>query len=334
MGNPFEPGADELCQACRAAPARTTFSADYDDEDGEPVRLCRACDDRAETGSLRPLEWFNLAALHGPERPPLHGDLYEDDGTAEQPDVPVEDAERYPAPTLEEAARDVERLVDYAMSRHFLYADVKAALAEHDAARVLASLERRTAAGCGTHVMGRAYEICAVLGPAASEWIRRRFEVGAVRMLYPLAEAAARCLPPDEGFQLVLGAVNAVPPSRRRGDALAWFRSRRTLDWIEQNVQRPVTPDWGHLAALSDFSWERAAAWLEQGRPLSLVAVDGLYACEVHHTPMLRELSPRLADPAPLAEMTATLEAYLQRDSAPRVENTVRALLGAWEDRR
>jgi hypothetical protein len=331
MWNPFKPGADETCQACRAAPARTTFSAA--DEDGEPVLLCRACDDRAETRSLRPLEWFNLAALHGPERPPLHDDLYAHDGTAEQPDAPLEDAERYPAPTLEEAARDVERLVDYAMSRHSLDADVEAALAEHEAVRVLASLERRTAARCSAHVLGRAYEICAVLGPAAANWVRRQFDADPAQAIHSLAEAAAKCLPADEGFQLVLGVVDAFPPARRPRDALAWFRSRRTLDWIERNVQRPVTTGWGHLAALSDFSWERAAAWLAGGRPLSLVALDALYGCEVHHSPMLRRLSPRLAHPAPLAEMARTLEAYAQGDSAPRVEDTVHAVLRAWKDR-
>ncbi|HEX8276835.1 MAG TPA: hypothetical protein VF615_29615 [Longimicrobiaceae bacterium] len=323
--------SDELCQACRAVPARTTFLLD---DDLEPARLCLACEDRLETGSLRPLEWFNLAAVFGPEAGPLHDDLYLEDGSADQPLVPVENPERYPAPTLAEVWHDVERLVDYAMTRHFMEPDVEAALAEADAAGVLASVQRRAAPACSPHVLARAYEIAAVLGPVAADWIRRQYGTDPTRVLYDLAKATARCLPQDEGFQLVLGALEAVPAGRRHLGALAWFRSELTLDLIERTAERPAVSGEWELAAVSGFSWNRAAAWLHAGRPLSRLALDALLACEVHQTPLLRELSPRLANPAPREEMARVVEEYLQRDSAPRVENVVRTLLETWSGRR
>ena len=58
MSIPFNP-----CEACRIAPMEC--SVNWDDQE-QPYLLCQQCSQRLLTYSLRPLEWFRLAAVHGP----------------------------------------------------------------------------------------------------------------------------------------------------------------------------------------------------------------------------------------------------------------------------
>lgn len=67
-----------ICQACRRHPVETVLDNEQPDQ---PYRLCLACARRIEMLSLRPLEWFNLAAIHGPAKYLLHDDFYYDSGT-------------------------------------------------------------------------------------------------------------------------------------------------------------------------------------------------------------------------------------------------------------
>ena len=63
--------------------------------------------------------------------------------------------------------------------------------------------------------------------------------------------------------------------------ALNFLRTEKSLDWIEKNTHRMtnISSNWGHVAASSYFTWERAEKWLACGRPLSLIALDSLLFC-------------------------------------------------------
>jgi hypothetical protein len=59
----------------------------------------------------------NLAAKHGSHKYLLRGDFYDRDGIANFPKTEIYSPEVMPAPTLNEAARSLERLVDYCITR-------------------------------------------------------------------------------------------------------------------------------------------------------------------------------------------------------------------------
>jgi hypothetical protein len=127
--------------------------------------------------------------------------------------------------------------------------------------------------------------------------------------------------------------LNVLPLKEKREqcNALAWFRSQQALAWLEQHVQSPIVGQWGHLAALSQISWPWILRWLEQGRPMNLVALDALINCCRHNTTMLKLFAPRLQHPAPLVEMKQRLEAHEAVDQVPRVEQAVRSIIQYWE---
>src|SRR5689334_13173646 len=104
----------DLCEACQSA---LIHSAVDDDDPEQPYLVCASCERRLRARSLRPLEWFNLAAVHGPYKYLLHSDFYDHDGIAEQPQGFVERPERFPAPSLFSVQDNLERLLDYAMTR-------------------------------------------------------------------------------------------------------------------------------------------------------------------------------------------------------------------------
>lgn len=322
-------GGTERCHACQAAPVQRVVAVD---DPGEPgYRICRACRRRLLDYSLRPVEWYNLAARYGPTRALLHDDLYSEKGIAQQPKEFVVDRPLFPAPRLDEVRDDLERLINFRLTRYTTDDATREALAAHDADALLASFDRRLGESVRADLEDVLLDVCAtVLGRKAEAWVRGRWE-GKTSATAALIHAAAKCLPDPEGFDRVVAALAPEPGRPRSWDALQYFRSERTLDWIEQNVERPVTPDWGMLAARSRLTWERAASWLDAGRPMSLVALDGLGFAVARYTAVIGEEPPELAGPMPAREMIDRLSLYARTDPAHRVEITVRAILSHLE---
>lgn len=322
-------GDAERCHACRAAPVQRVVAVD---DLGEPgYRICRACKGRLLEYSLRPLEWYNLAVRYGPTRGLLHDDLYTEDGIAEQPKEFVVDRQLFPAPRLDEVRGDLERLIDYRLSQYRTDDAIRDALAAHDADAMLASFDRRLAESMRADLEDVLLDICAtVLGRKAEAWVRGRWE-GRTGATSQLIRASASCLTHSEAFDRATAGLAAMPERMRPWSALAYFRSEKTLDWIEQNVQRPVTPDWGVLAAQSQLTWERAARWLDAGRPMSLVALDGLVLYTARCIEAAGEQPPELAGPVAAREMIDRLKLYARTDPAHRVETTVRVIVSQLE---
>jgi hypothetical protein len=308
------------CEACRRAQAECTEPSSLAHM---PYRLCPGCQGRLAAGSLRPLEWFNLAAIHGPDEHLLRDEAYWF-GQAMLSEEEVEDADIYPLPKLEQVKGDLERLLDYAVAnRSDLTAKVTEAFAAYPPVQVLQALLRRHELYPSQALELRTLEIAArTLGPVAAGWVRARWAKPNPELLCALGEAAARCLPPEEGYALTRNAVERLPQRqfRKQFMALRWFARTDTLDWIEAHVTRPVSSDWGQLAADSELDWPRAARWLEQGRPLSLVALDGLV-----HSP----LSDTATD-TEVEEMIDALLRYLARDPVHRVKAAVLAIIQRW----
>jgi hypothetical protein len=309
-----------ICEACRE---RRTVEVIGNEESDEPYRVCGECGERLRQRALRPLEWFNLAAKHGPDKYLLHDDFYDQDGTAQQAEYCSLGDMR--APTLDEAARSLARLVDYCITRWWLGTPEYNAFRMFPGEAVLEELKGRAATG-NRHVLEVTLTLCAnVLEHAAAPWVRAQYaRARDDNVLFSWAEAAARCLPQPEGLHKTLDTLRAYTGRELRAhkDALLWFRSPAVLDWIEIHAPRTnVTNDWGRLAALSELSWNRVDAWLLGGRPLSLIALDALteFIARPGQAPIVTELKPGLKECPDRLTLTQALQACMAADTSPRV---------------
>jgi hypothetical protein len=311
-----------LCQACRQRPVAEEVG---DDDPLEPYRVCRECSDRLRRRALRPIEWFNLAAVHGWNKFLLHDDFYDQDGSAGQPDITNYATEGMHAPTLELCAKSLERLIDYCITRWRLGAVEFEAFRPFATSAVLAGLQQRAEAG-NRHVVKATLEVCAnAVGSSAAPWVRAQFE-RACRddALFAWAEAAAKCLPEPEGLHKTIDALRPFHGRdlQDRMAALSWFRSREVLDWIETNAPlKNVYATWGQVASLSDLYWIRVQEWLASRRPLSLVALDALasFIPRQGRAPIVNLINPALEGCPDRSMIERALRVYATEDDAPRV---------------
>lgn len=310
------------CEACRQAEAECTVASGLPHL---PYRLCPDCRHRLETWSLRPLEWFHLAAIHGPGEHLLDDEAYWF-GQAILVDEEIPDAELYPVPQLEEVQDDLDRLIEYAVA-HFeddMAPPVVQAFGRYSPERVIGALEHRLEVYPSPILEKRALQIAArALGLAAAGWLRSRWAQPDLEQFGEWAKAAASCLPRDEGYARVMEALAQLPPQElsKQFMALQPFAGPDVLDWIETHVTRPVVRGWGRLAAESEIDWPRAEKWLELGRPLSLVALDALFQCDLTED----------TEEAEAEEVVDALLRYLARDPVPRVRKTVVAIMESWK---
>jgi hypothetical protein len=323
----------DVCPSCRSARFEQTLESTYPQR---PYRLCNACATRLTAPTLRPREWYNLAVIFGPHEHYLHDDFYDESGQALQPEGEVTDAAAHPAPTLEEVRGDPEALLDYAMTRYSVDPPLLDALRAHAGEALLASLDRRVRLRENETAEEVAYAVVGpVLGRAAEPCVRRRWDEAGREYLYRLAEASAQCLPPDDGFERVERALEQYQGKdlSDRLLAMAPFRSPRAPDWIERRVADPITGRWGDLAAVSGIDWPRVEAWLDRGRPLSLVALDALAACDSprqSQSMLLRQAAPKLLNPPPRDVAVTRLRQYAEGDKSPRVSSSVQYVIEKW----
>lgn len=316
------------CEACERAPAQCV---DACDEVDAPYQLCLACQQRLHARALRPLEWYNLVKRHGWRRFLLHDDFYDEDGTAIQPEEDVETAEAFPAPTLAGVMYDARRLLDYSITRWHFEPEVAAAWSTHTQADVLNKVSERFASTSNIQIRSRVLEICAsALSEFGAGFVQYAWgDYPATVALPALAQASAACLPSHDGFSRVTAALSEQLGSRKRDFifCLSYFHSMAALDWIEEHVFEPITEAWGNLAAASRLDWPRVECWLQHGRPLSLVALDGLAAILHPQTPFLRAYAPRLHLPPTRERLAQVLSAHAERDGVPRVQKRTATLI-------
>ena len=328
---------ETACQACRAAP---TIVLVDDDDPEQPYLLCPECGERLKQKALRPLQWFNLASIHGWRKYLLNDEFYDEDGTALQPDTNCSTTAGPPAPSLPHVAGSLERLTDYCITRWSIEAQAYEAFTTFPAEAVLKELDRRLATR-NQQVFEVCLDICAnALGEQAASWVRGKFphakKEGA---LFSWAEAAAKCLPHPEGLRLTIGALqdSTEKELHDRKLALLWFRSPEVLDWIEAHIPKAtITEDWGRLAALSAFDWNRAQKWLRSGRPLSLVAIDALDALiqRPGEAPIVSQLKPRLQGCPERADIREELQRYQTVDDTPRTDRKCRFIIAHLDELR
>lgn len=297
--------------------------------------LCAACHERLISRSLRPLEFFNLAAIHHQDDYYLHSDFYSEQGKAEQPLKKVKDARKLPFPKLVDIKGDLTLVVNYACVEYSLSSSVVEALKGFQPANVIDCLERKLR--YNDCIDYKLFEIAAnVLGRKAEDWIREKWQQRTTQPLLIYAEAIAKCFSPAEAFALLTMELEKLDDKALHDaiEALGYLQTNQTLDWIEHIKDRieNVHRNWGILAAASRFSWAKADQWLSIGRPLSLIALDALYFCTTQgdregQAMWLRENPPSLMEPASLERMIEKLKSYQEIDKGARTRITIQAII-------
>ncbi|MDR1888073.1 MAG: hypothetical protein LBQ81_01590 [Zoogloeaceae bacterium] len=220
------------CESCKINPVEIEFP---DHDHARPYRLCRACLHRLENHALRPLEFFNLASIHGATC--LLGDDFYDTWTGEagQPRIEVEAAEQYPFPTADEISRDVQKLMDYACSIRWDMDDwMFEALRQFDQEEIFRIAQKKIAEEA--IVTGNPYTIIGkIIGAAGGDWAREEWQrLGEHRLL--MRDAILGCLDHETAFQMLIEAVEASKDGDLAHNTLhLWdLHDKRILDWIEK----------------------------------------------------------------------------------------------------
>ena len=295
------------------------------EEPSEPYRVCGPCGDRLTKRALRPLEWFNLAAIHSWKKYLLRDDFYDQNGRAWEPESEEQPSSEPTPPSLDEAAESLERLIDYCMTRWSLGRSEYEAFRRYEMAPIAEQLKKRAAEG-NWYIFATSMKLIAnVLGKNAASWVRDQYTQSCDEdLLFSWAEAAAKCLPEPEGLHKTIEALQGLDEGglREKASSLMWFRASEVLDWIEANAPgQNIVEVWGRLASVSGITWNRVERWLGRGRPLSLIALDALAECipRPNQAPLLREMKPTLMACPDRSAIVQGLQSYMAVDGAPRV---------------
>ena len=150
------------------------------------------------------------------------------------------------------------------------------------------------------------------------------------------SEDLAKIVDKDEAFIIISKEVDNCDDRYLNEyiTALNFIRNDKVLDWIESNIHRTtnIGLNWGHLAASSYLSWSRAEKWLATGRPLSLVALDGIMFCttvgeRLNQSLWMRQIQPKLLDNPKPEIVAARLQKHLQTDTAHRTKTTINRII-------
>jgi len=282
---------------------------------------------------LKPIEWYRLASTHSWQVFEIGDDFYDNDG------VSFDVTKRFPidasllAPTLKHVSHSVSEMLDYCLTRwevgeaeyevlrNFTYEEVL------DGVATLVQREHRPALTLALAVSAN------VLKQRGSSFVESLYErMCEIDGLSAFAEAAIECLPSERARMLIdleLSRHNGSELDFRK-DALYWFKSSETLDWIEVHVPtKNVTESWGRLASVSSWSWNIAEKWLDLGRPLSLVALDALRDTIpwANISYFQKKWKPGLICTVPVVQIEQKLLAYKAKDHVPRVIQRVDYIL-------
>ncbi|WP_223702313.1 hypothetical protein [Sutcliffiella deserti] len=321
--------ASNICESCCKRAIEIKVESD---EPAQPYQLCHSCHTHLVSLSLRPLEWYNLAVIHSPNKYYLHDDFYDEDGSACQPEEEFEDSFYEPAPNLDDVSHHLEELLDYSMTRWFIEEELIRAFQSFNKADILDSLKIRFSNTVNQEIKIRLIEIATeVLKIAAQDWIKELWDSYETEEGYltVLSSAMASCLPQHEAFPLVLTQLAKVPEKKLpiyAFSCLYRFRSPLVLDWMEQQVQG-FHDSWGRLAAASNPTWSKMVIWLETGRPLSLIALCAMTDCDGSPNDfVLRDIKPKILE-TPILEVDEVLKEYETKDNVPRVKRDVKYIM-------
>lgn len=317
------------CESCQKANVTEIKTEQYRVDSGDPdfpYLLCRKCKTKLIARALSPGNWYNLASKYGWWQYYLQDDFYDEDGTACQPEFPVDLGGGSSALELEDVRGNAKALMGYSLTRWHFDPELEDAWRSLDTDVVLSTLFENFDSAPNSGVRDVTLEVAVLLGESAQTLVEKAW-CGYPQLvsLAAVAEGMAACLPDEIGHTRVVDALSRMENGERLEAmlALSHFQNRRTLDWIEKNVSSPIAESWGNLAASSRLDWSRAESWINVGRPLSLVALDALAAIGEPKTSFLKRVAPQLVDAPDPFTLSRVLDDYALVDSVPRVKRVV-----------
>ena len=244
------------CESCKINDFEVEQLAD---EGQKPYRLCKPCLDRLLNKALRPLEFFNLSAIHGHSFY-LHDDFYDyETGEATQPNIEVLQPDKFPFPEFEQIKNNLNRLIDFAFVQYLTDNNVIKQLKGFDKIETLKIIEKKVKYNRAINY--KAYEVVAqVIGKEAKDWLKTEWVNRQENELLIFAEAISKCFDLNEAFEILTKEIESKDDKNLSEIILAllYFQHDKTLDWIEKVIYRTnnISTNWGTLAATSQFSWE------------------------------------------------------------------------------
>ena len=320
------------CESCKI---KDHEISEHYEEGYQPFLLCKDCHNRLVNLALRPLEFFNLVAIHG-QTYFLFDNFYDyDTGEAEVPEIEILEVNQFPFPKFEDVENNLSRLIDYSFVQESIDDIVIEKLKSYKKEDVLKELIKRVK--YNNPIKYRAFEVAAkIIGKDAQNWIRQEWSNRKENELLIFAEVLVSCLNFKEAFKNITEEIEQLDDKLLSDNisALIYFEDGKILDWIERMTPRiiNISSNWGQLAASSKFDWARALKWLNTNRPLSLIALDAIYYCTTvgerrNQSLWMRELDPKLIGHPDYDEFITTLTEYLKIDNVPRTRNIVNAII-------
>lgn len=138
---------------------------------------------------------------------------------------------------------------------------------------------------------------------------------------------------PRATFDWLIEILNQQRPALRSPNSkmVAYTGCPEALNWIEENVESPVTTHWGEGAALLGAPWVKIKEWLNSDKSTKIMALDTLYAYRLPTPNMAlftQIAAPVLEDAPTLDEFEATLNAVLEGGANPRMRQMIEAIIG------
>ncbi|GHT95347.1 hypothetical protein FACS1894122_12780 [Alphaproteobacteria bacterium] len=312
---------EKMCEACR----NVQWTIVNGDDDAEhPYRLCESCNNKLESYSLLPREWYNLAVIHGGNSFYLHDDFYDDNGIAA--DFYDEDGEIFGididkedfAPKLRNVTRDLQRLIEYCTTKWTLDKSLIKALHKYSKTDILGICKQKYIDSKSEQIRESLVRIAVeTVGKETASWIRELWNEGRVDAAY-LSSVSIEILPLDEAFRFIINDLRNVDGDdfpRIVYNCLYLCRSPIVLDLIEAKATK-YHYYWARLAASSNPSWNRMEKWLTRGHPLSLIALEAVSLCRQNlpNDRPLAELNPTLNDAPEWSVVEKILSEYEKKD--------------------
>lgn len=331
------------CESCKIEPIEITFPSNkglengiWDDPNNKDVyKLCKSCSIRLQNFALRPLEYFNLASIHGNSFH-LHDDFYDyETGEAFQPEIEVTEVDRLKFPQFNDVKNDLNRLVDFSIVQFYTDDYVLNQLKQFDKKELIETL--KTKVKYNRAINYKAYEIAGKVAKSeAKNWIGEEWKKRQNNELQMFAEPICNSFETEEAFEVIKQELESKDDIYlcENISALLYLQSPLVLNWIEKMQSRisNVNSQWGQLAASSKFDWNRASNWLTEGRPLSLIALDALKLCttngeRLNQSLWMRKLNPKLlGNPVPEI-ISKRLKKYQEKDNVPRTRNSINRII-------
>ncbi len=137
---------------------------------------------------------------------------------------------------------------------------------------------------------------------------------------------------PHAAFEWLTALLEKQSQTLRSSNShlVAYTGVPEALNWLENNVNTPVSTHWGEAAALLGISWQQIKGWLESSRHKQLMALDAIYACRPpapNMSPLAQIAAPVLTDAPTKEEFESVLNSIVENGGTARIRQTVERII-------